>query len=478
MEIFLYLDTFTDRQSMRNLCLVCQQLLPLAQSILFSAFSNPRDEDSPYKALHRLAIFTATVFRRPLFGSYVKSVDITEPVYISIKRKILTTVRDRGEPGALAEDTVKTLTEAVEKLPFDDNKEMWLAQVRAPERGFLATILIAMTPNLTTLKMTALHDDVKYLVGWTRLSGEMFDGTWSKPLVQLKSLFLDTDEDELVDMLPLLQLPRIEEFIIGGCVSVYETSGRQIAECFGLTGRIGASSMKFRDCSVDAASLGMLLSKSKDVKCFGYSAIETEFVDALEKEDSTGQFTIQELFSVLKREAGQLEELQVDFSLVEQDELGEKDSLEALRMLRKVSIDTTTALNLGFLPSRVEELWITRYEAGLFGEGAVDLLRRIIKVKRRRAFDLQRVVISMDEEHDIYNFFGTRKEWHGSDRVACAFYGRRRAFREKGIELRFEVTGERGELYKLLQKREDEIDAEMYEQNIGWLIDEEKWRLD
>lgn len=95
-------------------------------------------------------------------------------------------------------------------------------------------------------------------------------------------------------------------------------------------------------------------------------------------------------------------------------------------------------------------------------QGGVHLFKQLIEAKLGDAYMLQRVRVVMDDNLNLYGFFGLHSEVDTQEVLLAAVYLQRLRFREKGLELEFMTEDYHGvqdtELNILLEADLDTVD--------------------
>jgi hypothetical protein len=397
------------------------------------------------------------LFGRPLLTSSVKSIDTQGPDEYSLE--------SRSVEGIHGKQT-ESLREAVQSVPFDD-KRSWLAGVEKVRRGFLASLLVAITPKLINLSTDASEEDVKRMVGWMRIESRAYRSPWSKPFTHLKRLELGFENTHMADIIPLLQLPTLEEFIATMCVGTYTANGRgRMVEV--QPDSIYVKTLELALAHMDVEFLCILLSGCRNLQRLEYEVMDGVFVVGLAEEDRSRQFTVRELVSALETHTPGLEELSLAFLFGEEVDVWETNALRGvgqLKRLRKLCADMTTMTDLQDLPSQLQEIEVRRCSFDEFeGDGGVGLFKQLIKGKEEGTHALQRVKVTVDDEFDLYMFFGLHKEIDRQEVLLAAVYWQRERFYRAGLQLEFmtqDVNGmEDTKLNELLEKSLELVDME------------------
>lgn len=251
------------------------------------------------------------------------------------------------------------------------------------------------------------------------------------------------------------------------CIRIYiANSRRHIVEV--QPDSIYIKTLELALAYIDVEFLYILLSGCRNLQRLEYEVMDGVFVVGLAEEDRSRQFTVRELVSALETHTPGLEELSLAFLFGEEVDVWETNALRGvgqLKRLRKLCADMTTMTDLQDLPSQLQEIEVRRCSFDEFeGDGGVGLFKQLIKGKEEGTHALQRVKVTIDDEFNLYMFFGLHKEIDRQEVLLAAVYWQRERFYRAGLQLEFmtqDVNGmEDTKLNELLEKSLELVDME------------------
>lgn len=466
-------DDLSERSLLSDLCLVCRKLRAIAQPILFRSFSIPSSEYSTQGALYRLEAFTVALLHQPPLRNVVRSIDIHGPREYCVEHKKLDETSIRY---------TQSLLQAVDQMPFRD-KAWWRNNLQNVRRSFVASLLVAMTPNLVALSIEGLDEDIKHLTKWMQLPSGDLRWPWSRPLTSLKELEISFEDTNMADMIILLQIPTLKKFSGTHCVGTCRAqSSRTLKEM--LQSPIHVHTLELSLAHMDVDFINVLLSMCRSLRQLYYEPMGPEFVHLFADESHrTQQFTVGQLIIALAAYTPQLEELDVAFILCEEVDAWEPSTLPALERLtklQKLTADYITMTAVEVLPPQLQDIMIRRCYFGIFDHrGACDLFRKLVNGKRTGAHHLNHIIVSVDNKVDMFQFLGLDRDVD-ADAVAvllAAVYLQQKRFKHEGMHLEFQTKDYEGiediELNKQLTRNLDSIDTADCEKTL--MIDGLEW---
>lgn len=384
LVILSFFHPVEDRELLLSLCKVSRKTCNTVQPVIFRCFDtgrrcircnpdNGRNGGREECQLEPLIPFARTIIARPDLGLRVQKLMIRD--HDCTSESIL------QWPDGLMADTIRHLTAAVQKLGVN-SKSRWLSAITGCVFGPFMTMLISQIPNVKELSIVL---DWKRVQSFLDLSRRLLRGSFEPYLANLTTLDINCHDGETIEVqtiLPILNLPRLQEVSVAYCIGSSEIEWpHEIGP-----GDLKISAITLSPASLDGECLSRLIEACACLKRFTYVAMDRKGMDSVEPPD---------IQPALSPQRDTLEELRIKYrptwntTIIDPNMRPRYGSFRDFTNLKHLDMEQALMMRVDGLPCSLEVLTIRQADYPIF-----DMMADLVSANRSDLLSLQEVIIT------------------------------------------------------------------------------------